>query len=107
MDDTDKCDLAEFISYPSIVSFLLYSIFAGIFPIAIFIIFGLRRNIFQFWIEYIKFMIKKRTITFQFIPSFDPQTSKTTVNELNSIEDVRDKESESTLQKLKKRVKEL
>ena len=51
-------------------------------------------------------MIKNKTITFQFIPSFDPQTTKSTT--INTIEDGRDSSSPSSaIQKLKKRIKEV
>ena len=84
----------------------MYSIFGGFFPIAVFLVFGFRKHMLLFWKEYLLYMIKNKTITFQFIPSFDPQTSKSTT--INTIEDERESSSSSSaLQKLKKRIKEV
>ena len=108
-DDTD-CRLKDFIRYPSYGT--IYSIVFTQFglPIVVFLVFGARKSMLSFWKEYILYMWKNKTITFQFNPSFDSTTiSRSSIKKVvDSKTDIDNEDSRfERLKKLKKRIKEI
>ena len=74
------------------------------------ITFGARKSMLSFWKEYILYMWKNKTITFQFNPSFDSTTiSRSSIKKVvDSKTDIDNEDSRfERLKKLKKRIKEI
>ena len=108
-DDTD-CKLTDYIDYQSFGDVYFVMITQAAFPIVIFLVFGAKKSMLLFWKEYIQYMWKNKTITFQFEPSFD--STAVSMNNIRSLgNDENDINNEDTkfrrLKKLKRRIKEI
>ena len=63
---------------PEFVHLLLLWLSVSTFPIVTFFVFGFKKDLFLFWKEYFTYCYKNKTITFEFVPSFDPNSTTTT-----------------------------
>jgi len=108
-DDHD-CDFRDYIDYPDSWFIFIVITIESALPIAIFFVFGAKKSMLLFWKEYIQYMWKNKTITFQFEPSFD--STAVSMNNIRSLgNDENDINNEDTkfrrLKKLKRRIKEI
>jgi len=109
-DDTD-CKLTDYIEYPSFGTIYSMILFQYGLPIVVFLVFGARTSMLLFWKEYIQYMWKNKTITFQFNPSFDSvAVSKSSIRTLGDDEDTnipRERIHSTYIKTLKSRIKEI
>ena len=106
--DVDKCVYSDFVTLPTFASIAIVSIVGAFYPIFAFLLFGARKSTFLFWKEYILYIWKEKTITFQFTPSFDPTLSKSSIQ---TIEQTRENARKSRIfsgeEQLQKRINEI
>ena len=106
--DVDKCVYSDFTSLPNFESIATMGIVGVFYPIFAFLLFGARKSTFLFWKEYIVYMWNKKTITFQFTPSFDPTLSKSSIQTIEQTrENVRKSRIFSDEDQLQKRINEI
>ena len=108
-DDTD-CKLTDYIDYPNFAT--IYSMIVSQYglPIVVFLVFGARKSMLLFWKEYIQYMWKNKTITFQFNPSFDSvEVSKSAIRTLDTEDENQPRERihSTYIKTLKSRIKEI
>ena len=110
-DDTD-CKLTDYIEYQSFGDVYFVMITQAAFPIVIFLVFGAKKSMILFWKEYIQYMWKNKTITFQFNPSFDSvAVSKSAIRTLDTEDEEanipRERIHSTYIKTLKSRIKEI
>ena len=106
--DTDDCVYSDFVEFPAFASISTMNILVNFFPILAFLLFGARKSTFLFWKEYIMYIWKEKTITFQFTPSFDPTFSKSSIQTIEQTKENTGKlQIFSCEEQLQKRINEI
>ena len=106
--NADKCVYSDFTTLPNFESIATMSIVGVFYPIFAFLLFGARKSTFLFWKEYIMYIWKGKTITFQFTPSFDPTFSKSSIQTIEQTKENTGKlQIFSCEEQLQKRINEI
>ena len=69
--NSDNCNFDE-LPYPPYAVIVIVRLMISFYPILLFLVFGARASLPQFWMEYFRHAWKDKRLYLEFEPSFDP-----------------------------------